>query len=86
MHTNHEHTHARHAHTYDSLYSNVYTCTHCVRTGYLAKFCYDRIHALNFVIKNIWVRKDANPHELKKVWISKFTLIVFDVGVGSHTM
>jgi len=36
------HTHAYHAHTHDSMYANVYTCTHCGRKGHLAKFCYDR--------------------------------------------
>ena len=55
------HTHAHHAHTHDSLYASVYTCTHCGRKGHLAKFCYDRLNTLNFVSKNVWVRKGANP-------------------------
>ena len=49
MHTNlSQHTHAHQAHTHDPMYSNMYICTHCGRTGHLAKFCYDRIYALNF--------------------------------------
>ena len=78
------HTHAHHAHTHDSMYVNVYTCTHCGPTGQLAKFCYDRINVLNFANKFVWVRKDDNPHGPKKVWVPKSILIVFDVGVGSH--
>ena len=50
------HTHAHHAHTHD-LYAHVYTCTHCGRTGHLAKFCYDRINALNFANKFVWLGK-----------------------------
>jgi len=32
------HTHASHVYTHDTIYAYVYTCTHCGRTGYLAKF------------------------------------------------
>ena len=80
------HTHASHAHTHDSLYARVYVCTHCDRKDHLAKFCYDRIHALNFASKNIWVRKGANPEGPKKVWVPKFIPISFDVGIISHKM
>ena len=33
------HTHAHHAHTHDSLYARVYTCTHCGYKGHITKFC-----------------------------------------------
>ena len=42
------HAHASHAHTHDSMYAHVYTCIHCGRTDYIARFCYDRIHNSNF--------------------------------------
>ena len=58
------HTHAHHAHTHDSKYAHVYTCTHCGRKGHLARFCYDRIHNKKISNKFIWVRKGANPHGL----------------------
>ena len=77
------HTHAHHAHTHDSMYAHVYTCTHCARKGHLAKFCYDRIHNSNFANKFIWVRKGAT-HGPNKVWVPKSTPIIFDVGVSSH--
>jgi len=78
------HTHASHVHTHDTMYASVYTCTHCGHKGHLAKFCYDRLNISNFASKYIWVRKGANPHGLKKVWVPKYTPIVFDVGVDSH--
>ena len=55
------HTHAHHAHTHDSKYAHVYTCTYYGRKGHLAKFCYDRVHNVNFANKFVWVRKGANP-------------------------
>ena len=73
-----------HAHTHDSMYASVYTCTHCGRKGHLGKFCYDRIHALNFASNHVWVRKGTNYHGPKKVWVPKSIPIIFDVGVGSH--
>ena len=79
-----QYTHASHLHTHDTMYAHLYTCTHCGRTGHLAKFYYDRIHNLNFANKFVWVRKGANLHGLKKLWVPKFIPIVFDVGVGSH--
>ena len=79
-----QHTHAHHAHTHDYFYSRVYTCTHCGRKRHLAKFCYDRLHDLNFVSKNVWVRKGANPYGLKKFWVPKSIPILFDVGMSSH--
>ena len=42
------------------------------------------IHVSNLAYKFVWVRKDANPHGLNRVWVLKFTPIVFDVGMGSH--
>ena len=73
------HTHAHHAHTHDFMYAGVYTCTHCDRMSHLAKFCFDRLNALNFASKNVWVRKGANPHGPKKVWVPKSIPISFDV-------
>ena len=78
------HTHAHHVHTHDSMYAKVYTCTHYDRKGHLAKFCYDKINDSNFVNKYVWVRKGANLYRPKKVWVPKFNLISFVVGVGSH--
>ena len=60
------HTHAHHAHTHNSMYAHAYTCTHCGRTGYLAKFCYKRINISNFVNKFVWVRKGPNLIDLRK--------------------
>ena len=57
------HTHASHVHTHDTMYAHVYTCTHCDCTGHLTKFCYNKIRALKFASKNVWVRKGANPHD-----------------------
>ena len=45
------HTHAHHTHTRDSMYTSVYTSTHCGRKGHLAKFCYDRLNISNFANK-----------------------------------
>jgi len=59
-------THASHVHTHDTMYARVHTCTHYGRKGHLAKFYYDRLNNLNFVSKNAWVRKGANPSEPKK--------------------
>ena len=78
------HTHAHYAHTYDSMYANVYTCTHCRRKGHLTKFCYDRIHDSNFANKYVWVRKGTNLHGPKKVWVPKFTSVSFVVGLSCH--
>jgi len=47
------HTHASDIHTHNTMYTHVYTCTHCVRKGHLVKFCYDRVHNLNFANKFI---------------------------------
>ena len=60
------------------------TLIHFGRKGHFAKFCYDRIYNSNFINKFVWVRKGANAHGPNKVWVPKFTPIVFDVGVGSH--
>ena len=78
------HTHASHVHTHNTLYAHVYTCTHCGRKGHLAKFYFDKIHDVNLANKFVWVRKGANSHESKRVWVPKTTPILFDVGVGSH--
>ena len=79
-----QHTHVSHAHTHDTMYAHVYSCTHYRRKDHLARFCYDRLHNSNFANKFVWVRKGANPHGTKKVWVPKFTPISFVVGVGSH--
>ena len=63
MNTLHQHTHA---HPHDFMYANLYTCTHCGRTGRLAKFCYDRLNVSNFSSKYIWVRKGANVMDPRK--------------------
>ena len=78
------HTHASHAHTHDTMHAHVYTCTHCGRTGHLAKFCYDRLNTSNVSNKFVWIRKDATLHGPKKVRVPKSTPISFVVGVGSH--
>ena len=78
------HTHASHVHTHNTLYAHVYTCTHYWRKGHIAKFCFDRINDSNFTNKFIWIRKGANLHGPNRVWVPKFTPIVFDVGVGSR--
>ena len=39
---------------------------------------------INLANKFVRVRKGANPHGLKRVWVPKTTPILFDVGVGSH--
>ena len=80
------HTHASHVHSHNTLYAHVYTCTHCGRKGHLAKFCYDKINDSNLANKFVWVRKGANPHRPKRVWVPNTTPILFDVGVGSHMM
>ena len=79
------HTHAPHAHT-THVHARVYKCTHCGRKGHLTKFYFDKINSLMFANKSIWVSYNANPYEPKKKWVSKFSPLVFDVGVGSHKM
>ena len=78
------HTHASNVHTHDTIYANVYTCTHCERTDHLTKFCYDKLNISNFVSKYVWVGKGANLGGSKKVWVPKSIPISFDVGMGSH--
>jgi len=70
--------------THDSMYARVYTCTHCGCKGHLAKFYYDKLNAFNFTSQNVWIRRGTNPYGSKKVWVSKFIPISFDVGVVSH--
>ena len=48
---NSRHTHAHHVHTHDFMYANVYTCTHCGRTGHLTKFCNYRLNTSNVANK-----------------------------------
>ena len=74
MHAHHP-QHA-HAHTHDFIYASVYTYIHCSRKGHLVKLCYYRLNTSNFVSKHVWVRKGANPHGPKKVWVSKSSPIV----------
>ena len=81
MHAHHtRHTHASHAHAHHTMYAHVYTCTHCGRKGHLVKFYFDRINDSNFANRFVWVRKGANPHGPKRVWVPKNTPILFDVG------
>ena len=51
---------------------------------HLAKFCFDKMHHINFAKKNVWVPLDANPRGPKRQWVPKSPPFVFDVGVGSH--
>ena len=68
LHAHHsQHTHVHHAHTHDSMYVRVYTCTHCGGKGNLAKFYYDRLNDLNFASKFVWVRKEANLMDPTKI-------------------
>ena len=69
--------------TYTLITQCMLMCTHCGHKGHLAKFCYDKIHDVNLATKFVWVRKGANPHRPKRVWVPKTTPI-FYVGVGSH--
>ena len=62
----------------------VYKCTHCGRKGHLAKFCYDRIHHVNFAKKNCWVPLNASPRGPKKKWVPKPPPFAFNVGEGPH--
>ena len=86
VHAHHPHAHfARHDQTHTHMHPKVYKCTHCGRKDHLAKFCYDKINALNFANKeNVWVPYNANPQGPKRKWVSKFPHCIFDVGVGSH--
>ena len=62
VHAHHtRHTHASHVHTHDSMYAHVYTCTHCGRKGHLVKFCYNRVHNVNFANKFVWFGKVLTP-------------------------
>ena len=71
VHAHHPHAYAYvarhdHNHTHTHVHPKVYKCTHCGRKGYLAKFCYDKISALNFANKNVWVPYKANPQGPKE--------------------
>ena len=74
---------ARHDHTHTHMHPKVYKCTHCGRKGHLAKFCFDKMHHLNFA-KNVWVPIDANPRGPKRKWVPKSPPYIFDEGAGSH--
>ena len=76
---------ARHDHTHTHKHSKVYKCTHCGRKSHLAKFCYDKLNALNFAKKIFWVPNKTNPQGPKRKWVPKPSPCVFDVGEGSHT-
>ena len=94
-HTPHIHAHhhhhafayvARHDHKHTHKHSKVYKCTHCGRKGHLAKFCFNKIHHINFANKkNVWVPYKANPQGPKRKWVPKLPPCVFNVGEGSHT-
>ena len=68
------------------MHPKVYKCTHCGRKGHLAKFCFDKLHTLNFANKkNFWVPPyNANPHGPKRKWVPKSPPFIFYVGEGSH--
>jgi len=51
---------------------------------HLAKFYFDRINLLNFANKNIQVPIASNPRAPKKIWVPKFSPLMFDVGMGPH--
>ena len=77
---------ARHDHTHTHKHPKVYKCTHCDRKGHLAKFCFDKLHHINFANKkNFWAPYKANPRGPKRKWVPKPPPCVFDVGEGSHT-
>ena len=66
-HTHHAHAYgAHHDHNHTHMHTKVYKCTHCDRKGHLAKFCFDKLHYLNFAKKNVWVPFDANPVDPKQ--------------------
>ena len=67
------------------MHPKVYKCTNCGRKGHLAKFCFDKMHHINFANKNVWVPYKANPQGPKRKWVPKSPPFVFDVGEGSHT-
>ena len=66
------------------MYARVYKCTHCGYKCHIAKFCFDRIHHLNFTNENVWVPIVTNPNGPEKIWVPNSSPLVFDVGVGSH--
>ena len=39
---------AHHDHTHSHVHTRVYKCTHYGRKGHLEKFCFDKIHHINF--------------------------------------
>ena len=80
-------TYALYAHTHTTyMHARVYKCTHCDRKVHLARFYFDRINSINFVNKNAWIPYDANPRGPKKIYVSKFSPLVFDGDVSSHKM
>ena len=78
------HAYVCHNHTHTHIHPKVYKCTHCGRKGYLAKFCYDKMHHINFANKYVWVPYKTNPQGPKKKWVPKSPPFVFDVGEGFH--
>ena len=80
--TNHEkHAHS-HQHKHAFMYEKIYSCAHCGRKGYLAKFCYAKLNMTN---KNVWVRENTNPIGPKKIWVPKDTPNLIDTGVSSSS-
>ena len=70
-------TYAHHTHTHHALlYAKMYSSTYFGRKGHLIKFCYDRINVLN---DHVWVLK-TNTLGLKKIWVSKLTPLLIDIG------
>ena len=84
---------ARHDHTHTHKHPKVYKCIHCGRKGHLAKFCFDKMHHVNFANKNVLklvkepkhsayynVPYKTNPQGPKKIWVPKPP----PLGEGSH--
>ena len=72
---------ARHDHTNTHKHNKVYVCTHCGRKGHLTKFCFDKLHVLNFANKDVWVPYKTNPKGPKRKWVPKSPPLIFEVQV-----
>ena len=66
------------------MHRRVYKYTHCDRKDHLVKFCFNKLHHINFAKKNVWVPYKTNPQGPKRKWVPKSPPCVFDVGTGSH--
>ena len=71
MHTNHD-KHMLIMLTHMILFMLMYKLVHIVEVwATLQSFVMIEIHALNFASKHVCVRKGANSHRPKKVWVPK---------------